>query len=52
MPVKELNPYLHFNGQAEAAIHHYQQALGAVLEGPIMRYVTPRCRCPRSTSSA
>jgi PhnB protein len=38
MPVKELNPYLHFNGQAEAAIHHYQQALGAVLEGPIMRY--------------
>ena len=38
MAVKELNPYIHFNGQAEEAIRHYEQALGATLEGPIMRY--------------
>lgn len=38
MAVKELNPYIHFNGEAEEAIRHYQQALGAALEGPIMRY--------------
>ncbi|MCG5056102.1 MAG: glyoxalase/bleomycin resistance/extradiol dioxygenase family protein [Myxococcales bacterium] len=38
MAIKALNPYLNFNGSAEAAIRLYQSALGAELQGPLMRF--------------
>jgi PhnB protein len=38
MSIKTLNPYLLFNGDAEKAIRLYERALGAKLEGNIMRY--------------
>lgn len=37
MAIKQLNPYIHFNGEAEAAIRLYEQALGATVES-LMRY--------------
>lgn len=37
MPITQLNPYIHFNGDAEAAIRLYEQALGATVE-VLMRY--------------
>ncbi len=37
MAIKQLNPYLIFNGTAEKAIKLYESALGARTEGP-MRY--------------
>lgn len=33
-----LNPYLHFNGNAEKAIRLYEKTLDAKLSGEIMRY--------------
>jgi PhnB protein len=33
MSIKQLNPYLMFNGNAEKAIKHYERALGATTEG-------------------
>ena len=38
MTIKTLNPYIMLNGSAEQAIALYQEALGAKLPGPIMRY--------------
>lgn len=38
MTLKTLNPYIMLNGKAEQAIARYQEALGATLVGPIMRY--------------
>ncbi len=38
MAIKTLNPYIMLNGAAEKAIALYQEALGATLAGPIMRY--------------
>src|ERR1700759_3733349 len=35
--IKQLNPYLNFNGTGEKAIAHYEKALGAKTEG-LMRY--------------
>lgn len=32
MPIKQLNPYLSFNGTAAKAIKHYERALGAKTE--------------------
>lgn len=32
MTIRQLNPYLHFNGEAEAAIRLYEEALGATVE--------------------
>lgn len=29
MPVTQLNPYIHFNGNAAEAIRHYEEVLGA-----------------------
>lgn len=29
MPITQLNPYIHFNGNAADAIQHYQEVLGA-----------------------
>ena len=37
MSIKQLNPYLQFNGTAEKAIKLYESALGA-MTGSIMRY--------------
>lgn len=37
MSIKQLNPYLNFNGTAEKAIRLYEQALGAKTEG-LMRF--------------
>ncbi|MCK6547026.1 glyoxalase/bleomycin resistance/extradiol dioxygenase family protein [Myxococcota bacterium] len=37
MAIKQLNPYLMFNGTAAKAIAHYEKALGAKTEG-LMRY--------------
>lgn len=38
MTLKTLNPYIMLNGDADKAIALYQDALGATLGGPIMRY--------------
>ncbi len=38
MSINALNPYLNFNGNAGEAIALYQRALGATLDGPIMRW--------------
>jgi PhnB protein len=38
MSIKSLNPYLNFDGTAEKAIKHYENALGAKVEGEIMRF--------------
>jgi PhnB protein len=38
MNVKQLNPYLHFNGEAAEAIAFYERALGATQMGGAMRY--------------
>jgi PhnB protein len=35
MSIKQLNPYLMFNGTAEQAIKLYETALGATTEGPM-----------------
>ena len=32
MPITQLNPYIHFNGNAADAIKHYEQVLGAKVE--------------------
>ena len=32
MPITQLNPYIHFNGNAADAIKHYGQVLGAKVE--------------------
>ncbi len=32
MPITQLNPYIHFSGNAADAIKHYQQVLGAKVE--------------------
>lgn len=32
MPITQLNPYIHFNGNAADAIKHYEQILGAKVE--------------------
>lgn len=32
MPVTQLNPYIHFNGNAADAIRHYEEVLGAKVE--------------------
>lgn len=32
MPVTQLNPYIHFNGNASEAIRHYTEVLGAKVE--------------------
>src|SRR6266850_5325327 len=37
MSIKQLNPYLNFNGTAEKAIRRYESALGAKTEG-LMRF--------------
>jgi PhnB protein len=37
MAVKQLNPYLNFNGNAEQAIKHYEAALGAKADN-VMRF--------------
>lgn len=42
-----LNPYLHFNGNAEEALEHYRDALGGEIE--ILRYAgSPAERCAPS----
>lgn len=38
MAIKTLNPYIMLNGRAAEAVALYQEALGATLPGPIMRY--------------
>src|SRR5689334_22449916 len=38
MSIKQVNPYLNFNGNAHAAIKLYQAALGAKLEGDVMPF--------------
>ena len=38
MPIKELTPYLNFNGNAREAIKLYQAALGAKIEGEEMPF--------------
>lgn len=38
MAITQLNPYLAFDGTAEKAIQLYEKALGAKVEGGIMRY--------------
>ena len=38
MSIKNLNPYLIFDGNAEQAIKLYERALGAKVEGGIMRF--------------
>ena len=38
MNVKQLNPYIHFNGEAVEAIALYERALGATQMGGVMRY--------------
>ena len=37
MAIRQLNPYIHFNGEAEAALRFYERALGAKVE-VLMRY--------------
>jgi PhnB protein len=37
MPITQLNPYIHFNGNAADAIKYYEQILGAEV-GPPMTY--------------
>lgn len=38
MAIKALNPYINFDGTAEAAIKLYEKVLGAQVEGGIMRW--------------
>ncbi|WP_437911830.1 glyoxalase/bleomycin resistance/extradiol dioxygenase family protein [Sorangium sp. So ce302] len=38
MSIKNLNPYLIFDGNAEQVIQLYERALGAKIEGGIMRF--------------
>ncbi len=38
MAITQLNPYLFFNGTAEQAIQLYERALGAKVDGAIMRF--------------
>jgi PhnB protein len=38
MTIQKLNPYLNFDGHGEKAIKLYQSALGAKVEGEIMRF--------------
>jgi PhnB protein len=38
MSIKAATPYLSFNGTAEAAVELYTRALGAEVEGGLMRY--------------
>lgn len=38
MAITQLNPYLFFDGTAEQAIQLYERALGAKVEGGIMRF--------------
>lgn len=38
MSIKSATPYLSFNGTAEAAVELYTRALGAEVEGGLMRY--------------
>ena len=38
MAIKTLNPYINFDGTAGAAIKHYEEVLGAQVEGPIARF--------------
>jgi PhnB protein len=38
MAIRQLNPYLNFNGDAAQAIATYQRVLGAQLEGDISRF--------------
>jgi PhnB protein len=38
MSIKSLNPYLTFDGTAEQAIKLYERALGAQVDGGIMRF--------------
>ncbi|HYD39770.1 MAG TPA: glyoxalase/bleomycin resistance/extradiol dioxygenase family protein [Anaeromyxobacter sp.] len=38
MAITQLNPYLSFDGTAEKAIQLYERALGAQVEGGIMRF--------------
>lgn len=47
MSIKALNPYLNFDGNAAEAIAHYEKALGAQLQGGVMRYSEmPGDACP------
>jgi PhnB protein len=45
MGIRNLNPYIHFNGTAEAAIRLYESALGARVEA-LMRYSEGPCVNP------
>jgi len=48
MAVKQVNPYINFNGNAEQAIKHYEAALGAKAEN-VMRFGdTPGMNVPPS----
>jgi PhnB protein len=38
MAIRNLNPYLNFNGDAEKAIGAYQRILGAKIDGEVNRY--------------
>lgn len=38
MSLEKLNPYIHLNGDAAKAIATYESALGAKVQGPVMRY--------------
>lgn len=38
MAITQLNPYLSFDGTADKAIQLYERALGATVEGGIMRF--------------
>jgi PhnB protein len=38
MAITALNPYINFDGTAEAAIKHYEKILGAEVEGKILRF--------------
>lgn len=46
MPVHQLHPYLHFNGEAQAAVDHYQQALGASVVNLLRYHQVPGMKVP------
>ena len=53
MAIKQLNPYLNFNGTADKAIQLYQSALGAKVDN-VMRFgdAAEACRSRPPTRTA
>ena len=50
MPVTQLNPYIHFNGNAAEAIRHYEEVLGAKMLRSMTYGEMPGAASPQNAS--